>query len=107
MIVTYFDENNTPLPSPLPNPFLTTSQTIKIVVTNATTQDPNGPCSEETSLTFIVDKLPFIANVIPNQISCDIDNEEDGFFSFDTSSFNTTLLICLKKNNTTSYKGRL
>ena len=91
-IITYFDEDNNPLPSPLPNPFLTTSQTIKIVVTNATTQDPNGPCSEETSLTFIVDKLPFIANVIPNQISCDIDNEEDGFFSFDTSSFNTTLL---------------
>ena len=92
LIITYFDEDNNPLPSPLPNPFLTTSQTIKIVVTNATTQDPNGPCSEETSLTFIVDKLPFIANVIPNQISCDIDNEEDGFFSFDTSSFNTTLL---------------
>ncbi|WP_396152942.1 T9SS type B sorting domain-containing protein [Flavobacterium sp.] len=91
-IITYFDENNTPLPSPLPNPFLTASQTIKIVVTNATTQDPTGPCSEETSLTFIVDKLPFIANVIPNQISCDNDNEEDGFFSFDTSSFNTTLL---------------
>ena len=91
-IITYFDEDNNPLPSPLPNPFLTASQTIKIVVTNATTQDPNGPCSEETSLTFIVDKLPFIANVIPNQISCDIDNEEDGFFSFDTSSFNTTLL---------------
>ena len=91
-IITYFDEDNNPLPSPLPNPFLTTSQTIKIVVTNATTQDPNGPCSEETSLTFIVDKLPFIANVIPNQISCDNDNEEDGFFNFDTSSFNTTLL---------------
>ncbi|RXR31819.1 T9SS type B sorting domain-containing protein [Flavobacterium piscinae] len=91
-IITYFDEDNIPIPSPLPNPFLTASQTIKIVVTNATTQDPNGPCSEETTLTFIVDKLPFIANAIPNQITCDIDNEEDGFFNFDTSSFTSTLL---------------
>ncbi|RAR51011.1 T9SS type B sorting domain-containing protein [Flavobacterium lacus] len=91
-IITYFDENNVALPSPLPNPFLTASQTIKIVVTNATTADPDGPCGEETSLTFVVDKLPLIANPIPDQISCDIDDDEDGFFNFDTTTFSSILL---------------
>ena len=91
-IITYFDENNAPLPSPLPNPFLTGSQTIKIVVTNATTLDPDGPCSEETTATFVVDQLPFIANLIPDQVSCDVDDVEDGSFGFDTSTFESTLL---------------
>jgi len=91
-IITYFDENNVPLPSPLPNPFLTASQTIRIVVTNATTQDPDGPCSEETTLTFVVDRLPFIANTIPDQISCDVDGVEDDSFGFDTSTFESILL---------------
>ncbi|MEZ4837872.1 T9SS type B sorting domain-containing protein [Flavobacterium sp.] len=91
-IITYFDQDNNPLPSPLPNPFLSPSQTIKIVVTNAVTNDPNGPCSEETTATFVVDTLPFIANQIMDQISCDVDGEEDGFFNFDISSFNSSLL---------------
>lgn len=91
-IITYFNENNNPLPSPLPNPFLTASQTIRIVVTNATTQDPDGPCSEETTLTFVVDKLPFIANAIPDQISCDVDGVEDDSFGFNTSTFENLLL---------------
>ncbi len=91
-VIAYFDENNIPLPSPLPNPFLTASQTIRIVVANANTEDPNGPCTEETTLTFLVDKLPFIANTIPDQISCDLDSIEDGQFDFDTSTFESTLL---------------
>lgn len=91
-IITYFDENNVPLPSPLPNPFLTASQTIRIFVTNATTQDPDGPCSEETTLTFVVDKLPFIANTIPDQISCDVDGVEDGSYGFSTTTFESSLL---------------
>ncbi len=91
-VIAYFDENNIPLPSPLPNPFLTASQTIRIVVTNVNTEDPNGPCAEETTLTFVVDKLPFIANIIPDQISCDLDGIEDGLFGFDTSTFAGTLL---------------
>lgn len=91
-VITYFDENNVPLSSPLPNPFLTASQTIRIVVTNATTEDPDGPCSEETTLTFVVDKLPFIANTITDQISCDVDGVEDDSFGFDTSTFESTLL---------------
>jgi gliding motility-associated-like protein len=89
--ITYFDENNIPLPSPLPNPFLTNSQTIRIRVTNNTTFDPNGPCYDETTLTFKVDILP-VANPVPDFTTCDIDGIEDGLFSFDTSIIESTLL---------------
>lgn len=91
-IITYFDQDDILLPSPLPNPYLSASQTIKIGVTNVTTADPDGPCSEETFLTFIVDKLPFIANPIPNQINCDDDGAEDSFYDFDTTTFTGLLL---------------
>ena len=89
--VTYFDENNNPLASPLPNPFLTPSQTIRIVVTNTTTLAVNGPCFDETTLTFVVDILP-ITNPVPNFSSCDFDGLEDGQFTFDTSAIEATLL---------------
>ena len=89
--VTYFDENNIPLPSPLPNPFLTQSQTIRIVVTNNITSAVSGPCFDETTLTFVVDILP-IAYPILNLSSCDNDGLEDGLFSFDTTTIESTLL---------------
>ena len=89
--VTYFDENNNPLPSPLPNPFLTVSKTVRIVVTNNATSAINGPCFDETTLTFVVDVLP-IANPVANLSSCDDDGLEDGQFSFDTSTIESTLL---------------
>ncbi|MFD1614339.1 T9SS type B sorting domain-containing protein [Gelatiniphilus marinus] len=92
--VTYFDENNMPLPSPLPNPFLTASQTITARVTNNATADPNGPCFEETTIEFIVDAQP-VANPIPPQIVCDGDAgdiDDDGYFPFDTSAFKNTVL---------------
>lgn len=91
--VTYYDENNTPLPSPLPNPFLTGTQTITARVTNNTTNDPNGPCYDETTIEFVVDEQP-IANPIAPQIVCDGDAgdiDDDGFFAFDTSSFINTI----------------
>lgn len=89
--ISYFDQNNIPLPSPLPNPFLTNSQTIRIKVTNNATDDPVGPCFDETTLTFKVDILP-VANPVPNYTTCDIDGIEDGLFSFDTSIIESTLL---------------
>uniref|UniRef100_UPI0030CA474D IgGFc-binding protein n=1 Tax=uncultured Flavobacterium sp. TaxID=165435 RepID=UPI0030CA474D len=52
--VTYFDQANDPLPSPFPNTFATTSQTIKAVVTNNTSLN----CFDETTIQFIVDDLP-------------------------------------------------
>ena len=92
---TYFDETGTALPSPLPNPFLTISQTITIRVTNNITSAPDGPCYEETTLEFIVDEQPIIANTIPQQVFCDDGNdttdENDGLHNFDTSTFESTI----------------
>ncbi|WP_052143793.1 T9SS type B sorting domain-containing protein [Wocania ichthyoenteri] len=88
--VTYFDENNNSLTSPLPNPFLTASQTITIRVTNNNVSD--GSCFDETTLEFIVDAQP-LANPVANQVACDdgID-DTDGFYEFDTSLIENTIL---------------
>jgi gliding motility-associated-like protein len=88
--VSYFDGNNNPLPSPLPNPFLTNSQTITIRVSNNNVTD--GSCYGETTLAFIVDRQP-IANPIADQIACDggID-DADGIHPFDTSLIENTIL---------------
>ncbi|WP_298550730.1 T9SS type B sorting domain-containing protein [uncultured Algibacter sp.] len=79
----------------LPNPFLTESQTITITLTNNTTQDTDGPCYDETTLEFIVDEQPVIADIVPTQVVCDGDTgdiDDDGFYPFDTSSFTSTIL---------------
>ena len=54
MIVSYFDELGNSLPSPLPNPFSTTSQTITIKVEN----ELNTTCLAETTLQFKVYPKP-------------------------------------------------
>lgn len=88
--VTYFDESNNPLPSPLPDPFLTSSQIISIRVTNNNVID--GSCYNETTLEFLVDKQP-IANSVPNQVSCDDGSDDtDGLHDFDTSLIENIVL---------------
>tara|TARA_R110001583_G_scaffold4351_5_gene25292 strand:+ start:22186 stop:26181 length:3996 start_codon:yes stop_codon:yes gene_type:complete len=54
MLVSYFNENGDPLPSPLPNPFFTTTQKITIKVENQL----NNNCSAETTVEFIVNPKP-------------------------------------------------
>lgn len=90
--VAYFDQNNLPLSSPLPNPFVTSSQKIKVVVTNTTTT----ACSYESSIDFVVDDLPE-AFAVPANLTSICDDEvdpklQDGKFAFDTSSFQNTIL---------------
>lgn len=90
--VSYFDQNNVPLPSPLPNPFVTSSQTIKAVVANTTTT----ACSYDTTIQFIVDDLPE-AYTLPTALTTVCDDEvnpinQDGLFAFDTSNFQNTIL---------------
>lgn len=90
--VAYFDQNNLPLSSPLPNPFVTSSQKIKVVVTNTTTT----ACSYESSVDFVVDDLPE-AFAVPVNLTSICDDEvdpklQDGKFAFDTSSFQKTIL---------------
>uniref|UniRef100_UPI00374D71EF T9SS type B sorting domain-containing protein n=1 Tax=Flavobacterium sp. TaxID=239 RepID=UPI00374D71EF len=90
--VTYFDQNNNLLPSPLPNPFVTASQTITVVVTNTTTK----ACSYETTIQFVVDDLPE-AFPIATTLTTVCDDEpnpinQNGLYSFDTSTFQNTIL---------------
>lgn len=90
--VAYFDQNNVPLPSPLPNPFNTASQTLKVVVTNNT---PTA-CSFDTTIQFVVDVLPEafpVATVLTT--ICDDEKDpslQDGKYAFDTSTFHSTIL---------------
>lgn len=56
MNVYYFDENNNPLPSPLPNPFRSGTQNVRVVVENRTNTD----CTAEVILPFIVNPTPII-----------------------------------------------
>lgn len=94
---TYFDENGVALPSPLPNPFIVNkTTTIKVIATNNATKAPDGPCSEEGSIQFIVDVLPQAFPILPTELNvCDDELDpldQDGIFAFDTSSFETTIL---------------
>ncbi len=56
MNVYYFDANNNPLPSPLPNPFTTATQNVKVVVENPI----NTACTAELIIPFIVHPTPKI-----------------------------------------------
>jgi gliding motility-associated-like protein len=88
--VSYFDATGNALPSTLPNPFVTANQTITIRVTNNTTMAPDGPCYDETTLEFIVDKSP-IAYPVSIAPVCD-DESNDGIFSFNTSTIQASIL---------------
>jgi gliding motility-associated-like protein len=90
--ISYFDQNNNLLPSPLPNPFVTGSQTIKVFVANNT----STACSFDTTLQFVVDDLP---EAFPLAVSlttvCDDEIDpvlQDGKYAFDTSSFQNVIL---------------
>ena len=87
--VSYTDENGLALPSPLPNPFITASQTITARIINSTSQDPDGQCYEETQIVFTVNNVP-IANPVPIQEACD--DDFDGIVGFDTSNVESTVL---------------
>ncbi|PQJ19583.1 T9SS type B sorting domain-containing protein [Tenacibaculum sp. SG-28] len=65
MVVKYFDENGTVLPSPLPNPFTTASQTITVRIENPL----YAVCFEETNVEFIVREKP-IVKIEPDTIIC-------------------------------------
>lgn len=65
LIVKYFDENNVALPSPLPNPFSTANQTIRIRLENPI----YDVCYEETTVDFIVREKPTF-DLINEDIIC-------------------------------------
>lgn len=111
--ISYFDTQGTPLDrsddtpllyadgrpvvSPIENQYLTTTKDIIVEVTNNATQDPDGPCSDFTTISFVVHQQPVIADNIAPQIECDGDHpddldDRDGYFPFDTSNFASTIL---------------
>lgn len=86
--------DGTPVLSPITSTFLTPSQTITIRVTNNNTLAPDGPCLDETTVEFIVDKSPVINPIAPI-IVCDGDAgdiDDDGLYPLDTSAFTSTIL---------------
>jgi gliding motility-associated-like protein len=87
--VSYFDKNNVQLSSPLPNPFITASQTITARIISTNSQDLDGPCFDEITIDFIVNSVP-IANRVHSQEQCDDDT--DGIIGFDVSSIEATVL---------------
>jgi gliding motility-associated-like protein len=69
MVVKYFDSNDNSLPSPLPNPFHTATQNVKVTVENPL----NTTCTEETILQFVVNSFPYIninANGDDDELVC-------------------------------------
>ncbi|WP_395043764.1 T9SS type B sorting domain-containing protein [Flavobacterium sp.] len=90
--VSYTTAAGVVLPSPLPNPFETATQTITVRVTNTTTK----ACFYESTLDFVVDDLPE-AFVLPVSLTTTCDDEiepsmQDGIYPFDTSLFQSTIL---------------
>jgi gliding motility-associated-like protein len=56
MTVKYYDQNNTLLPNPLPNPFVTGTQNITVAIENPI--NPN--CSATLTIPFVVHPMPNI-----------------------------------------------
>ena len=92
----YYLPDGTLIGNQLPNPFLSTSQTIdiKIELDSALggVNNPNGLCSDTTTLKFVVNDSPEAYPVnIPAQCDDGAD-DSDGFSEFDTSGVINTLL---------------
>ncbi len=79
MIVKYFDANGASLPSPLPNPFISGTQNVTVVVEN-----PINPTCNATIV------LPFIVNNLP-PINLNSDGSEDELVCSNLPTFFVTL----------------
>jgi len=75
MNVKYFDQNGNSLPSPLPNPFITSTQNVKVIVENPI----NTFCFAELTIPFIIEPLP--------NISLNTDGTEDNLVCSNLPTF--------------------
>ena len=87
--VTYFDENDVELSSPLPNPFITTSQKITAKIEAINSKDLDGKCSDTTVIEFIVNAVPFVNTIAPQE-ECDTDF--DGLVGFNTTTIESEII---------------
>lgn len=86
VVLSFFDEDGTILPYPLPNPYLTSSKTILARVESIS----NAICFEETTIEFQVNAVP-IAYAISNDFVCD-DISNDGEHLFTLSNYDAQIL---------------
>jgi gliding motility-associated-like protein len=96
MTVSYSDANNNPLPSPLPNPFVTETQNILVTVTNPL----NTNCIATTTLNFTVNPLPILNDITITQ--CDTDLISDGKTLFNLT-VNNNMISAGYQNETFTY----
>ena len=95
--VTYYDATGT-LINPIPTFTVNTSQTITVRVTNNVTQASNGPCYDEETIQFVVDKLPQVftpTSFTASLIQCDDEIDpalQDGSYPFNTTTYESILL---------------
>jgi gliding motility-associated-like protein len=94
--VSYWDAQNRPLTSPLPNPFYSGSQVIKVRMTPINSAASNGPCWREGSFQLQVDFKPK-ATPIPaiQTTSCDDEPDpslQDGSVPFVTTTFESQIV---------------
>lgn len=87
--ITYTDAAGNNLGNTLPDPFLTATQNITARLTNNSTAAPDGPCFDETIISFVVNARP-IANPVSISPECDADG--DGKHIFDTSGIEAAIL---------------
>ena len=95
--IEYTDANNV-VYTQLPNPFLSETQNINIKITNKRifdpkdSNDPNGPCYDQTVLALKVDAKPF-GDPIYVTPECDEDpTDTEVTYSFDTSAIQSDLV---------------
>ncbi|MFI1745939.1 T9SS type B sorting domain-containing protein [Thalassobellus sediminis] len=86
LIVTYYDENNNLLPSPLSNPFTNTSANSQNITIRVT--DPVSLLYDETVLELQIISTPSV-NQPSNLFACDDGN---GFANFDTSNVQNEII---------------
>ena len=91
--LTYIATDGTEYSPALPNPFLTGTATFRVLAKNNITNATEGPCQAETTLNFIVDATPYIADTPVFTPLCDDGiNDQDGIASFNTNLVEYTLL---------------
>jgi gliding motility-associated-like protein len=90
MTVKYFDKNGTSLPSPLPNPYITSTQTITVKIENPL----NVSCVATTNIPFVINPLPYI-NINKN-------GNEDKLICSNIPTFYVQLNAGIKDNSPTS-----
>lgn len=84
LTINYFEEDGTPITTPLPDPFRSSSQTITARLTN------NNNCSTDTTIQLVVSPQP-TANAVPEQYACD-DNGDGISEVFDTTGIQDAIL---------------